>query len=130
MNHLTQRLRSPTAPTVDTPARAVVSAADCDQLLIRLTFGLLMAGHGAQKLFGRFGGDGLTATGKGFAAPGYRPGRCTPPWAAARNSWAGSASLWGCSRSWRRLRLIGVMINAMATVSGAHGLWDTQGGVE
>ncbi|MEV4453102.1 DoxX family protein, partial [Streptomyces mirabilis] len=26
--------------------------------------------------------------------------------------------------------LIGVMINAMATVSGAHGLWDTQGGVE
>lgn len=41
------------------------SASDWGLLLIRLTFGLLMAGHGAQKLFGIFGGKGLTETGKG-----------------------------------------------------------------
>lgn len=52
-----------------------MSAADCGLLLIRMTFGLLLAGHGAQKLFGLFGGDGLTATGAWFAATGYRPGK-------------------------------------------------------
>lgn len=36
--------------------------------------GLILAGHGAQKLFGFFGGRGLDITGKGFEALGYRPG--------------------------------------------------------
>ncbi len=43
-------------------------------LLIRLIFGLLMAGHGAQKLFGWFGGYGLTGTGGFFESLGFRPG--------------------------------------------------------
>jgi putative oxidoreductase len=32
-------------------------------LLLRLTAGLTLAAHGAQKLFGWFGGPGLEATG-------------------------------------------------------------------
>jgi len=35
-------------------------------LLIRLIFGLIMAAHGAQKLFGWFGGYGLAGTGGFF----------------------------------------------------------------
>jgi putative oxidoreductase len=31
-------------------------------LILRLTVGLLLAGHGAQKLFGWFGGHGLLPT--------------------------------------------------------------------
>ncbi len=34
--------------------------------LVRITAGLLLMPHGAQKLFGWFGGYGLTATGEFF----------------------------------------------------------------
>ena len=49
-------------------------------LLIRLVTGLVMTAHGAQKLFGWFGGYGLDKTGEFFAQLGFRPGR---PFAAA-----------------------------------------------
>jgi putative oxidoreductase len=48
---------------------------DSGILVLRLVLGLLMAAHGAQKLFGWFGGHGLTATGGFFKALGFRPGR-------------------------------------------------------
>jgi putative oxidoreductase len=44
-------------------------------LLLRLTAGLTIAAHGAQKLFGWFGGPGLDATGQFFEALGFLPGR-------------------------------------------------------
>jgi putative oxidoreductase len=36
---------------------------------------MLLIGHAAQKLFGWFGGHGLTGTGAFFDGIGYRPGR-------------------------------------------------------
>jgi putative oxidoreductase len=39
-------------------------------LLLRLTAGLTLAAHGAQKLFGWFGGPGLEATGQLFETSG------------------------------------------------------------
>jgi hypothetical protein len=44
-------------------------------LLLRLTAGLTLAAHGAQKLFGWFGGPGLDATGQYFETLGFLPGR-------------------------------------------------------
>jgi putative oxidoreductase len=44
-------------------------------LLIRVIFGLVMVAHGAQKLFGWFGGYGLAGTGGFFESLGFRPGR-------------------------------------------------------
>jgi putative oxidoreductase len=41
----------------------------------RVVLGLLMAGHGAQKLFGWFGGYGLNGTGGFLESLGFRPGR-------------------------------------------------------
>jgi len=41
-------------------------------LLVRLVFGLLMAAHGSQKIFGWFG---VTGTGAFFEQLGFRPGR-------------------------------------------------------
>ncbi|MFJ8022437.1 DoxX family protein [Streptomyces sp. NPDC096311] len=123
-------MHSSTAPTVGAPTRAAVCASDCGLLLIRLTFGLLMAGHGAQKLFGILGGDGLTATGKGFAALGYRPGKVYAVMGGGCEFLGGIGLALGLFTPLAAAALIGVMVNAMATVTGAHGLWDTQGGVE
>ncbi|MDQ6886037.1 MAG: DoxX family protein [Gemmatimonadota bacterium] len=44
-------------------------------LLARLAVGLGLAPHGAQKLFGWFGGYGLAGTGGFFEGLGFRPGR-------------------------------------------------------
>jgi len=48
---------------------------DAGLLLARLVIGSLMAAHGTQKLFGWFGGYGLTGTGGFFEGLGFRPGR-------------------------------------------------------
>jgi putative oxidoreductase len=44
-------------------------------LLGRIVIGLVMAAHGAQKLFGWFGGYGLNRTGEFFAHLGFQRGR-------------------------------------------------------
>ena len=48
---------------------------DAGLLLARMVFGLLMAAHGTQKLFGWFGGHGLAGTGGFLESLGFRPGR-------------------------------------------------------
>src|SRR5205814_7539283 len=48
---------------------------DTGLLIARLVFGLLMAAHGAQKLFGWFGGHGLAGTAGFLESLGFRPGR-------------------------------------------------------
>ncbi|HEV8511808.1 MAG TPA: DoxX family protein, partial [Cyclobacteriaceae bacterium] len=44
-------------------------------LLMRLALGIVIFGHGAQKLFGWFGGYGLDGTGGFFEGLGFRPGK-------------------------------------------------------
>jgi DoxX len=48
---------------------------DIGVLLLRLTVGLTLGAHGAQKLFGWFGGPGLDGTAKGMEMLGFFPGR-------------------------------------------------------
>ncbi|MET9582761.1 DoxX family protein [Streptomyces sp. NPDC006539] len=124
-----EQLRASPEPA-SASARPAVSAADCGLLLIRVTFGLLLAGHGAQKLFGLFGGDGLTATGAWFAATGYRPGKVYAVIAGASEILGGLGLTLGLFTPLAAAAVIGVMINAMATVTAAHGLWTQDGGME
>src|SRR5215218_7704938 len=51
---------------------------DLSALALRLCTGGLLAGHGAQKLFGSFGGYGLAGTAGWLESMGMRPGK---PWA-------------------------------------------------
>lgn len=48
---------------------------DIALLILRLGIGLTLFAHGAQKLFGWFGGAGLAATGQGLDSIGFRPGK-------------------------------------------------------
>ncbi|MFI8951980.1 DoxX family protein [Streptomyces sp. NPDC053750] len=123
------RLSAPAEPTAH-PTASRASASDWGLLLLRLTFGLLMAGHGAQKLFGLFGGGGLAATGKGFDALGYHPGEVFAVIGGLSELLGGLGLALGFLTPLAAAALIGVMINAMVTVSGAHGLWAADGGVE
>jgi len=47
---------------------------DTGILIIRVFFGVAIAAHGAQKLFGWFGGYGIEKTGGFFESLGFRPG--------------------------------------------------------
>ena len=47
---------------------------DAGILVIRVLFGAAIAAHGAQKMFGWFGGYGLKGTGGFFEGLGFRPG--------------------------------------------------------
>jgi putative oxidoreductase len=59
-------------PTTLTPH---LTALNAGLLIARLVLGLALAAHGAQKLFGWFGGHGLAGTGAFFETLGFRPGR-------------------------------------------------------
>ena len=48
---------------------------DAGLAVLHILVGLLFVGHGAQKLFGAFGGHGLEGTAGFFEALGFRPGR-------------------------------------------------------
>ncbi|MGW3315954.1 DoxX family membrane protein, partial [Streptomyces fungicidicus] len=48
---------------------------DLGLLLLRLGTGGVLAAHGAQKLFGWFGGGGIEGTGQFMESIGYTPGR-------------------------------------------------------
>jgi putative oxidoreductase len=49
-------------------------SADIGILIVRVLFGMMIAAHGSQKLFGAFGGYGLEGTGRYFETLGFRPG--------------------------------------------------------
>ena len=119
----------PASPTDAASPRPAVSAADVGLLLLRATMGLLLAAHGAMKLFGLFGGTGLTATAKGFAALGYHPAEFFAGLAGASELVGGLGVAVGLLIPLTAAAVIGDMINAMV-VTSPHGLWATDGGME
>ena len=121
----TTQARAPAGPAVAQRA----GTADLALLLLRLNVGLLLAGHGAQKLFGLFGGRGLEGTGKAFAALGYRPGVFFAGLAGSSEFLGGLGLALGLFTPLAAAALVGVMINAMVLTS-AQGLWDSDGGME
>jgi putative oxidoreductase len=65
-------------------------------LVLRIGVGLTVAGHGAQKLFGWFGGSGMVGTAAGMTRMRFKPassGRGSPP---SANSGAGCCSRSAC----------------------------------
>lgn len=54
--------------------RLVATSNDLAPLVLRVLVGIIFAAHGSQKLFGFFGGYGLSGTGQFFNSLGLHPG--------------------------------------------------------
>jgi putative oxidoreductase len=103
---------------------------DAGLLLARLVFGLLMAAHGTQKLFGWFGGYGLAGTGGFFEQLGFRPGRFFAAIAGSTELVAGVLLALGLLGPLGPALIVSVMLVAMATVHWQHGVWASNNGIE
>ena len=103
---------------------------DAGLLLARMVFGLVMAAHGSQKLFGWFGGYGLAGTGGFFESLGFRPGRLFAAAAGGTEFVAGVLVALGLLGPLGPALIISVMIVAIATVHWSHGLFAQNNGIE
>ena len=99
-------------------------------LVARLVLGLLMAAHGAQKVFGWFGGYGLKVTGEFFVQIGFPPGRLFAAAAGLGELVGGLLVALGLLGPVGPALVISVMIVATVTVHLSKGLWNTNGGFE
>ena len=99
-------------------------------LVLRLVVGLGFAAHGAQKLFGAFGGGGIGGTGVFFEQVGLRPGRLHALAAGAAEFAGGLLIAVGLLTPFAAAALIGVMTAAVVTVHGRNGFFVTDNGFE
>jgi putative oxidoreductase len=99
-------------------------------LVTRTVVGGLFVGHGAQKLFGWFGGHGPEGTGQFFEHVGVRPGRRTAVAAGTAEAVGGALLVVGLFTPLAAAALSSVMITAIRHVHGAKGPWVTEGGYE
>ena len=84
-------------------------------LATRTVFGGYLAVHGAQKLFGAFGGPGLEATGVAFESIGLKPGRPLAALAGASEFGGGILTMTGIAEPLGPLTIAGTMLVASAT---------------
>lgn len=103
---------------------------DLALLALRLLLGGLFIGHGAQKLFGWFGGYGLAGTGAFMESIGLRPGRQMAALAGLSEVLGGVLFILGLFQPLAALMIGGAMLIAIAKVHGKHGLWSQNNGYE
>ena len=99
-------------------------------LVLRVVVGLLFAGHGAQKLFGAFGGHGLKGTAGFFENIGLRPGSRHALGAGLAEFGGGLLLALGLVTPLAAAAIIAVMTAAVLTVHGSNGPWVTNNGFE
>jgi putative oxidoreductase len=99
-------------------------------LLLRLVTGGLLIGHGAQKLFGAFGGKGPTGTAENFKKLGLEPPRTWAQIAGAAEMTGGSLTALGLLSPIGPITATAPMIVAWRKQHGDKPIWVNQGGAE
>lgn len=89
-----------------------------------------MAAHGAQKLFGWFGGHGLAGTGGFFDSLGFHPGRLFAAAAGASEIVSGLLMALGLLGPVGPALMVSVMVVAAVSVHAPHGLFAMSNGIE
>ena len=110
--------------------RVLTTDNSLSSLLMRLSAGAIFAAHGAQKLFGSFGGGGLEGTAQWMASIGLQPGYLMALAAGSAEFFGGIALLLGLLTRPAALALAMTMLVAVITVHLPNGLFMSNNGYE
>ncbi|KGE76791.1 DoxX family protein [Halomonas salina] len=99
-------------------------------LALRIPAGIIFMAHGAQKLFGWFGGYGLEGTGQWMASIGMEPGYLMALAAGSAEFFGGLALLIGLLTRPAALVLAVTMLVAIFSVHITNGLFMSNNGYE
>lgn len=100
------------------------------RLLLRVTIGGIFIGHGTQKLFGWFGGNGPKATAEWFDSMGIKPGNVNAVAAGVAEAGGGAGLLLGFKTPFSASAVTAVMLTAINRVHLKNGPWISDGGYE
>jgi putative oxidoreductase len=103
---------------------------DVGLLILRVVLGLILAAHGTQKVFGWFGGGGVTGTAAMTAKLGFRPVSLWAAMVMAGELGGGLLMALGLLNPLGPLGVGGAMAVAAVTVHRAKGFWNGKGGYE
>lgn len=99
-------------------------------LIVRIVVGLLFFWHGAQKLFGWFGGFGLKGTTGWISSMGLQPARYWALLAGLSEFGGGILLVLGLLNPLGSLGIFAAMVFAIALVHWTKGIWSSKGGYE
>jgi len=99
-------------------------------LALRIPVGIIFVAHGAQKLFGWFGGYGLEGTGQFFGSVGLNPGYLMALLAGAAEFFGGLALILGALVRPAAAALSVAMLVAIFAVHFSKGFFLDKGGYE
>jgi len=99
-------------------------------LIVRLVVGGLLLGHGAQKLFGAFGGRGIAGTEGWIASMRLQPASVWARVAGGSEFFGGLLTMLGFLNPIGPIMAIGTMAMAWAKVHLGKPVWVTEGGPE
>jgi len=110
--------------------RLVGTDAGWGPVLLRVVVGILFVAHGAQKLFGWFGGYGLEGTGQWMASIGLGPGYLMALLAGSAEFFGGLALILGVLVRPAAIGLAITMVVAIFSVHFQNGLFMDKNGYE
>ncbi len=110
--------------------RALATNGGSGALALRIPVGIIFAAHGAQKLFGWFGGYGLEGTGQFFASVGLNPGYLMALLAGLVEFFGGLALVLGLLVRPAAAALGFAMLVAIVSVHWSKGFFAAAGGYE
>jgi putative oxidoreductase len=103
---------------------------DLALLAVRVLVGLLVAAHGAQKLFGWSGGPGMNGFSGWMASIGLQPARLWGLLGGLGEFGGGLLLALGLLTPLGALSIVGAMAMAIALAHWSKGFWGTNGGYE
>ena len=110
--------------------QAYTTRRDLGALVLRATAGGLLAGHGAQKLFGSFGGGGLEGTAGWLESMGFVPGKEWAMMSGLSEFGGGVLTALGLFHPIGPIGTVGAMSVAIRHAHWGKRIWVTEGGAE